>query len=201
MQLHYSTTSPYVRKVSVCIAELGLDARVERILTNPWDPETNLGAINPLGKVPTLVTDDGHALFDSPVICEYLDSLAPVPVLFPPEGVPRWRALRLQALADGLLDAAVAQFVELNKRSPEERSEMLMKRQLAVIRRALDALEREAGSWDEHITIGQVAAGCAVGYVGFRFVDLGWQQERPALQAWYAGFGARPSMQQTAPKG
>ncbi len=201
MQLRYSTTSPYVRKVCVCISELGLDARVERVLTNPWDPDTDLAQVNPLGKVPALVTDDGQTLFDSPVICEYLDSLTPAPALYPPAGMPRWRTLRLQALADGLLDAAVARFVELNKRAPNERSEMILDRQWSAMRRAVDAVEAEAGSWGGEITIGHIAAGCALGYVEFRFADMEWPRGRPALESWYAEFSARPSMQQTVPVG
>ena len=200
MRLCYSTTSPYVRKVSVCILELGLDARVEPVPTNPWDPETDLGSINPLGKVPTLVTDDGQVLFDSPVICEYLDSLVAEPTLYPTAGAPRWQALRLQALADGLLDASVSRFLELNKRAQDERSEMWLERQLVIMRRALDAMEAEVGSFSEAITIGAIATGCALGYVAFRFADLGWHEGRPALAAWYAGFSDRPSMQATVPQ-
>ena len=108
MKLRYSSTSPYARKVLVCAAERGLSETIEIIATVPGNLESGLRAENPLDKVPALITDDGMALYDSPVICEYLDSLPGGPALFPPAGADRWRALRLQALADGLLDAALA---------------------------------------------------------------------------------------------
>ncbi len=200
MRLHYSATSPYVRKVSVCVLELDLQARVERVLTNPWDPDTDLGVTNPLGKVPTLVTEDGQVLFDSPVICEYLDSLTAEPTLFPPGGELRWRALRLQALGDGLLDASVARFLEMNKRTDAEQSALFMERHSLVMRRALDTLDGEVTSWDDIFTIGQIAVGCALGYVDFRAPELEWRQGRSALADWYARVADRPSMQATVPQ-
>ena len=108
MKLHYSSASPYVRKVMAVAIARGLDGRIEKIATNPHVSPPELLADNPLSKVPALVTDDGLALFDSPVICEYLDSLGDAPALFPPAGRARWVALRLQAIGDGILDAAVS---------------------------------------------------------------------------------------------
>ena len=102
MKLRYSPTSPYVRKVTVTLIETGLEDRVERIPTSVWDPETDIATVNPLGKIPALITDDGEVLFDSPVICEYLDGLHDGDRLFPASGAPRWRALRLLALGDEL---------------------------------------------------------------------------------------------------
>jgi len=107
MKLRYSATSPYVRKVAVTLIETGLDKNVERIPTNVWDPNTDVGKDNPLGKVPTLIADDGTVLYDSPVICEYLDGLNKGKKLFPTEGEARWRALKLQALGDGMTDAGI----------------------------------------------------------------------------------------------
>src|SRR3546814_4963738 len=107
MKLRYSPTSPYVRKVNVVAIETGLQDRIERVPTVTADPASGLAKDNPLGKVPVLITDDGMRLYDSPVICEYLDSLHEGPKLIPTEGIARWVTLSQQALADGLLDAAI----------------------------------------------------------------------------------------------
>ncbi len=112
MKLRYSPTSPYTRKVVVTAAELGLGDRIERIPTNTRDPNSDLPRDNPLGKIPTLITDEGDRLYDSPVVCEYLDSLHDGTRLFPPAGGARWRALRLQALGDGIIDATILCVVE-----------------------------------------------------------------------------------------
>ena len=112
MKLRSSPTSPYVRKVLVTLAETGQQDRVEAISTNPWDPATDLPRFNPLGKVPALILDDGVVLVDSPVICEYLDSLHDGDRLFPAAGPARWRVLRQQALADGILDAAILRLLD-----------------------------------------------------------------------------------------
>ena len=140
MKLRYAATSPYVRKVVVALAELGLDDRVERIDTLVWDPATDIGATNPLGKVPALITDDGAVLFDSPVICEYLNDLAGGPMF--PAGAARWPALRLQALGDGILDAAILRLLE-SRRPAERQSADWMARQKRSVDRALDVLEGE----------------------------------------------------------
>ena len=141
MKLRYSPTSPYVRKVAVTIHELGLDDKVERVMTAPWDAATDLGRTNPLGKVPALIADDGTVLYDSPVICEYLDSLVGSR-LVPPGGPDRWTALRRQALADGLIDAAVSCVLE-GRRPAERRSTEWVTRQRAA--RPLDRREWRRG--------------------------------------------------------
>ncbi len=199
MKLRYSPTSPYVRKVMVCAIELDLDDRIERVPTNPWSPETDLPADNPLGKVPALVTDDDTTLFDSPVICEYLASLSDRIELFPPTGRERWVALRLHALSDGLMDAAVARLLE-SRRPDGERSEGWIARQRVVVERALDALEHQAPSWRDLLTIGHVAAGCALGYLDFRFSGDGWRERRHRLAEWYRIFSERSSMRMTVPR-
>ena len=196
MKLRHAPTSPYVRKVVVVLAELALDDRVERIDTLVWDPATDIGATNPLGKVPALITDDGTVLYDSPVICEYLNDLAGGPLY--PAGAARWPALRLQALGDGILDAAILRLLE-SRRPAALQSADWMARQKRVIDRALDALEGEVGAWGEAPTIAQVTAGCALGYLDFRFGDEDWRPGRPSLAAWYDGFAARPSMQNSIP--
>lgn len=198
MKLRYSATSPYVRKVMMVAIECGLESAVEKQPTDAWSPETDLPKDNPLGKVPALVLADGTTLFDSPVICEYLDTLHDGARLFPAVGPDRWKALRLQALADGLNDAAVALRLE-SVRPDGERSEKWMNRQRAAVLRSLDALEGEAGSLGETPTIGTIAVAAALGYIDFRFADLGWRETRPALARWFEPVSARDSYRRTAP--
>lgn len=198
MKLRYSATSPFARKVEVTAQELGLGGKVERIATNAWDPKTDLGRINPLGKVPALVTDDGMVLYDSPVICEYLDSLVGGR-LFPPSGADRWTALRRQALGDGLMDAAVSARLE-SQRPAGEKSEKWIERQKAAVQRALDELEAEAPELGEPVTIGHISIACALGYLDFRFASDNWRQGRKQLAEWYARFAERPSMVATVPQ-
>lgn len=199
MKLCYSATSPYVRKVVVAGIELGLDGKIVREPTSAWDPGTTLGQVNPLGKVPALVTDDGVALFDSPVICEYLDGVAGGGKLFPPAGPARWTALRRQALADGTSDAAVLRLLE-SRRPAEKQSADWIARQKTVVARSLDALEAEAKSLGTEVTIGHVAIGCTLGYLDLRFGADAWRDGRPGLARWYEGFAKRPSMSTTVPK-
>jgi glutathione S-transferase len=200
MKLRHSPTSPYVRKVTVTAIELGLDGRIERVPTNTQDPKSDHAADNPLGKVPALITDEGERLYDSPVICEYLDSLAGGAKLFPPAGAERWCALRQQALADGILDAAVLKMLETRRRPEALRWGGWVRLQGGKIGKALDQLEREAGTLESPLTIGQVAAGCALGYLDFRFPEDDWRAAHPKLAEWYEGFAKRPSMRQTVPK-
>jgi len=200
MKLYYSATSPFVRKVSVFAIEAGLAEQLERIPTNPWLADKALLADNPLSKVPTLITDDGLVLYDSRVICEYLDTLHRAPRLFPEEGQARWRALRLQALGDGIMDAAVLRFLE-RKRPSEQRSPDWDLSQEMAVSRALDWLETRVADWPPTISIGEITVGCALGYLDFRFGDEPWRDEHPALAQWFSGFAARASMQQTLPQG
>ena len=199
MKLRYSPTSPYVRKVSVTAIEKRLDDRIERIPTNVWDAATDIGNDNPLGKVPTLIADDVGILYDSPVICEYLDSLAPAPHLFPLTGPLRWQALKQQALADGLLDAGVACFLEA-RRPESERSAGWIARQSATARRTLDAMEAGLSSFTPEVTIGQIATACALGWLLYRQPFEDWRPARQRLNGWYEQFLARPSMQATLPR-
>lgn len=198
MQLRHSPASPYVRKVMVTAIETGLESRIEVVPTDVWSADTDIGAVNPLGKVPTLTTDDGEILYDSPVICAYLDSLHDGAKLLPAAGAADWRAQRQQALADGLLDAAVLVRLEA-RRPPEQQSPAWRDRQQAVVNRALDQLEADAEALEGPVTIGQIAVGCALGYLDFRFADDGWRRDRPRLAAWYEAFAKRPSMRATVP--
>jgi len=202
MQLLYSPTSPYVRKVMAAAIETGLADGIELVPTNVWDSETDIHTHNPLGKVPSLVTDGGEVLYDSPVICEYLDGLHDGAKLFPPSGGERWRALRRQALGDGIMDAAVSRLLE-SKRPADERSDAWMGRQKVSIERALDALEAEAAELaglSGQITIGELAAAVALGYLDLRFAADNWRAGRTALSDWFDGMSKRKSMTETAPK-
>jgi glutathione S-transferase len=200
MKLRYSPTSPYVRKVVVTALELGIDGRIERIATNTADPASGLAADNPLAKVPALLTDDIGPLYDSPVICEYLDSLQGAPKLHPAAGPARWVALRRQALADGMTDAAILRRLEEMRPAGEQSPSWIVKQQ-AKVEAGLDALEREAAGFAKDPGIDQIAVGCALGYLDFRYAADRWRDRRPALARWFDAFARRPSMAATAPKG
>ena len=200
MKLRYSPTSPYVRKVSVTAIELGLSARIEHIPTDTQDRNSDLAEHNPLGKLPALILEDGGFLYDSPVICEYLDSLHDGPKIFPAAGPERWTALRQQALGDGILDAAILRMIETVRRPEELRWQVWIKHQTAKILRALDQFEAEVAALEGPLTIGRITAGCALGYVDFRAPELDWRAGRPKLAAWYETFAQRPAMQATVPQ-
>jgi glutathione S-transferase len=198
VKLFYSPTSPYVRKVMAAAIHRGLAGRIEKVTTNPHQSPPELLAANPLSKVPCLVTDDGFALFDSPVICEYLDSLGEAPPLFPaPNSAHRWHALRMQALADGILDAAVLRRMEKG-RPREAARDAVMERQRQAIERGLAFLERDLPG--KVLDIGGVAVACALGYLDFRFADEPWRASCPKLAAWYAEVSALPAFAETAPR-
>lgn len=202
MRLHYSYASPYVRKVMVVAIETGqqdaLELTPRKVVPVAANDEVNRD--NPLGKVPCLVTDDGQALFDSRVICEYLDSLHDGPKLFPPAGPARWTALRRQAQADGILDAGILARYETLLRPEERRWSDWVAGQKAKMARALDALEGEAASFGETLDIGTIALACALGWLDFRYAADDWRAGRPALAAWIERFAQRPSLATTLPK-
>ena len=191
MKLFFSPTSPYVRKVMACAITRGLEQRVEKVATNPNLSPPELLACNPLSKVPCLVTDDGVALFDSPVICEYLDSIDDALALFPAHGAARWRALKLQAMADGILDASVPRRGELLK-TPDEGRVAWIARQKAAVDRTLDMLENDPPH--RMVDIGSITVACALGYLDFRFAAENWREGHPRLAHWHAGFDRRPSV-------
>jgi glutathione S-transferase len=201
MILRYSGGSPYARKVRVVAFECGLADRLQGIASHPWRAPDDLKALNPLGKIPTLVTDDGLVLFDSPVICEYLDSLHAGPKLVPAEGPARWIARRTEALGDGVMDAAVLWRVEITQRKEQGQLADWVQRQEGAIARTLDALEQDPGAFAGSLTIGPIAVACALGYLDFRFGFLDWRKTRPRLAGWFEDFSKRPSMVATAPEG
>ncbi len=200
MRLNHSAGSPYVRKVMACAIARGLDGRIERDATNPHLSPPELLGVNPLSKVPALLLDDGTALYDSPVICEYLDGLGDAPPLFPPPGPARWTALRRQALADGIMDACVPRRREMGL-PPDEGRTAFIARQREAVARAVDALEGEAASFGDLPTIGEIAVGCALGYLDFRFAAEPWRPGRDRLAAWFARVSELPPLAKTVPAG
>lgn len=199
MKLYYSAASPYVRKVMVTAIETGQRDRIETIPTDTSDLSSPLQGENPLGKVPTLVLEDGRQIFDSPVICEYLDSLHDHARVFPASGEPRLAALVLQALGDGMMDAALA--IVMEGRRPEEfRYAAWIDRQRQKIAQGLNRLESDSGSLTEGgLTIGQIAVACFLGHAEYRNIISDWRGAHPKVAAWYDGFCERPSMKETAP--
>jgi len=201
MKLYCSMTSPYARKVRIFARETGLAARIEEIpvSVSPVARDEQVVRSNPLGKVPALIMDDGTALYDSRVICEYLDSLHAGRKLFPAAGAARWTALRQQAQGDGLLDAAVLARYETALRPEALRWTEWFAGQKAKVTGVLDVLERDADALAGDLTIGGITVACALGYLDFRFADDAWRTGRPRLAAWFAAISARESLGATAP--
>ncbi len=197
MKIYYSGTSPYVRKVMVCAILRGLDGRIEKHASNPHASPADLLADNPLSRVPALVADDGMSLYDSPVICEYPDSIGDAPKLFPAAGPARWRALKLQAMGDGILDAAVPCRGELAKPREDARDGLIARYKAAIVR-TVDALE--AGLPGTVVDIGTIAVACALGYLDFRYGSEPWRPGHPKLTAWYEAFAHNPAIAATLPK-
>jgi glutathione S-transferase len=201
MKLYHAAASPFVRKVRVTAAELGLEGRIEQVdvATTPVKPDPKLKAANPLNKIPALMTDDGELLYDSPVICEYLAATAGNGDFLPAAGKARWTALRLQALGDGIMDAAVLRRYEDFLRPKDKFWPDWDAAQKGKVTGALDALEADAAALEGPVTIGTVTVACALGYLDFRFAAEDWRQGRPKLAAWYETMAKRPSMAATAP--
>lgn len=202
MKLHYSTTSPFVRKVIAVAHETGLNERIARVTcaTSPVNSNQALIDDNPLGKLPCLTTDDGQILYDSRVICEYLDTLHDGTKMFPESGTARWTALRRQAMGDGMLDAGVLTRYETFIRPESLRWDEWVKSQKLKFQRPLDVLENEVAEMQGIVDIGTLAIACALGYIDFRFPDEGWRSSRPQLAAWFEDFSQRPSLAQTIPQ-
>lgn len=200
MKLHWSPKSPYVRKVMVCAHELALLDQLEcvRSVAAMLEPNARLMQDNPLSKIPTLVLDDGSTLFDSVVICEYLNMRANG-TLFPERGSAKWAALRWHALADGLLDVLILWRNERD-RPPGECSAALMQAFEHKTQATLQQLEHETDALRQApFSIAHITLGCALGYLDFRFESLAWRRQAPALAAWYAELAARPSFRHTEP--
>jgi glutathione S-transferase len=202
LTLLYSPTSPYVRKVDVLLREADLRDRVADVPGSgtPLEPNAETLLSNPLGKIPALIRDDGPTLYDSRVICRYLDTTL-AGGRFYPEG-RLWEVLTLEATADGILDAALLMVYEARMRPDDKRHDPWVEGQWAKIARSLDAIEAR---WLSHlegpVTMAQIAVACALGYVDFRHAARDWRAGRPGLAAWFAAFEDRPSMQATIPAG
>ncbi|MDT7950339.1 MAG: glutathione S-transferase N-terminal domain-containing protein [Acetobacteraceae bacterium] len=195
MKLFYSPTSPFVRKVMVTAMAAGLEPQIERVTTNPWESPPDLLAQNPLSKVPCLITEDGLSLFDSPVICDYLIEQGEIAIL-KATGASRWLQLKQQALADGIMDAAVIRRNE-SARPDEEARRTNMERQRQAMANGLDALERVPPA--SHLDIGTISIACCLGYLDLRFAHEPWHETHPKLAEWFAAFSQRPEMTATAP--
>jgi glutathione S-transferase len=200
LKIFHSPASPFVRKCLVAADELGLGERIERLpaAANPITRDATVVASNPLGKVPTLITDDGAVLYDSRVICEYLNELADGDLL-PRRGAARWRTLVDQSLADGISDAAVLARYETAMRPEALRWDAWTAGQLEKVASGLAALEARAVDFGDRVDLGTIAFGCALGYLDFRFASLGWREGHPNAAAWFEWFGGRDSMVATRP--
>jgi glutathione S-transferase len=198
VKLFWSAASPYARKVLACAIAREIDKRIELVPTRVQLSEPALIAANPLSKIPCLITGDGTSLFDSRVICEYLDSIEDGTLpMFPRAGRGRWRALKQQAMADGILDAAVLLRRELQNPRDAAR-DAWNARQKAAISRTLDELEKDPPH--EAIDIGSIAVACALGYLDFRFGAEPWRPAHPRLNTWFAAFEKNAPIARTVPR-
>ncbi|MBK7954761.1 MAG: glutathione S-transferase [Candidatus Accumulibacter sp.] len=201
MKLIGSLTSPYVRKTRVVLAEKKIDYDFE--LGSPWTPENQVSNVNPLGKIPVLVLDDSTVLFDSRVIVEYLDNVAPNNKLMPGANRERTEVKRWEALADGVCDAAALVFLE-QKRPAEQQSSDWIARQHDKIVRSLafmaDELAENTWCMGTHFSLADVAVGCSLGYLLFRFPEIDWQAKHANLARLYDRLVRRPAFSETVPQ-
>jgi glutathione S-transferase len=203
MKLIGAVTSPYVRKVRVVMAEKKLDYQF--VQEDVWSAETTIAESNPLGKVPCLVMEGGEALFDSRVIVEYLDTLSPVGKLIPAVGRERAEVKTWEALADGVIDAAILARLENNwaGRTKAQRSQAWIDRQLGKVEASVKAMNLGLGDKPFcagiHLTLADIAVGCALGYLDFRFPEIDWRTPYPNLEKLYAKLMQRPSFQDSKP--
>ena len=201
MILRSSPSSPFVRKVRIAVALLGFDKEVTIERADTTDPNDSIRQMNPLGKIPTLIVEDGSTIYDSRVILDYLDGRAGGGKIIPREAGPRLAALRLQALCDGILDASILTVYEGRFRKPEMHEPKWLDHQAGKIARALGALEAAPPPLDPLPNVGQIALACALGYRDFRFGGS-WRSEHPRLVAWLDNFAARvPAFAATKPAG
>lgn len=201
MELYYASTSAYVRKVMVCAQLLGLAPEITLLASaaHPIERDARIAAFNPLAKVPALRTEQGLCLYDSRVICEYLNHRA-AGQLLPADGEARWLCLTRQALGDGLLDAALLARYETSARPLEKQWSAWRDAQLTKVAAALAAIEQQAEAFSRTPDdLGLIAIGCALGYLDFRFAELNWRATHPQSAAWFALFDAHPAMAATRP--
>ncbi|WP_066707177.1 glutathione S-transferase N-terminal domain-containing protein [Curvibacter delicatus] len=204
MKLIGSNTSPYARKVRIVMAEKKLDYNF--VLEDVWSDQTTIKDSNPLGKIPCLIMEGGEALFDSRVIVEYLDTLSPVGKLIPPVGRERAEVKTWEALADGVMDAALLARMEAvwSKRTEAQRSQAWIDRQLGKISASLEAMSKGLGDkpfcTGIHLSLADIAVGCALAYLDFRFPQIGWRNDHPSLVRLLEKLEQRPSFAETRPQ-
>ncbi|MDR3479179.1 MAG: glutathione S-transferase N-terminal domain-containing protein [Burkholderiaceae bacterium] len=201
MKLIGSIASPYVRKVRIVMAEKKLDYSF--VLEDVWSADTTIMQSNPLGKVPCLVMEDGGAMFDSRVIVEYLDTLTPVGKLIPPNGRERAEVKCWEALADGVLDAGVLMRLEKTWRPAEQQSPAWIERQMSKVTAGLTAMSTGLGDKPFcagiHFTLADVATGCVLGWLSFRFPEIDWRADHPNLSKLFDKLSERASFKDTVP--
>jgi glutathione S-transferase len=201
MKLIGSRTSPYVRKVRIVFLEKKVDLDLE--LENVWAADTKIVLNNPLGKVPCLLLDDGEVIYDSSVITEYADTLSPVGKLIPTGSRERATVKTWETLADGVQDAGILARLEATLRPPEQQSPTWIERQMGKMNASLAQMSRQLGenAWclSNQMTLADIAVGCALGYLLFRFPNITWQAQYPNLDALYQKLMQRPSFAETAP--
>ncbi len=200
MKLVASLTSPFARKVRIVAAEKHIE--YELVVDIPWEPDTQVPLYNPLGKVPVWVLEDGKTLFDSRVIVEYLDSISPVGHIIPTDPRARIAVRRCEALADGICDAAALVFLE-RKRPPSQQSAEWIDRQLGKVEAGLAAMSADMGknNWcqGDTFSLADIASGCALGYLDFRFPEIDWRRSQPHLSEFYDRIMLRPTFRDTMP--
>lgn len=199
MKMFHSPASPYVRKVRAVAIECGMLDKIENLTcaASPINRDANIVAANPLGQVPTFFTDDGMVLYDSRVICEYIDSLGDGKLFG--TGAQRWRALVDQSLGDGILGAALLARYETFLRPEALRWKSWTDGQLDKVAKSIDAIEKAVPANGDRVDIGTITIGCALGYLDFRFPDLGWRKGHEKVAEWFKTFDERPSMKATRP--
>lgn len=197
MKLFSSPTSPYARKARILIIELGLESSVDIVNTVPMENPTDLQASNPIGKVPSLELADSSSLYDSPVICEYLDAQNGNRFL-PANGSARWECLRRQALADGVTDASFNRTMERLKPA-EQQSSMWLERWENAIARGVEEMQKDISGQGDRFDLGDVTAAAALGYLDLRHGDLEWRSSHDELAEWFGTISERPSVQTTVP--
>ena len=202
MKLIGSLTSPFVRKVRIVLAEKKIE--YDLAIDSPWTTESDVPNINPLGKIPVLVLDDETVLFDSRVIAEYLDNVAPNNKLMPAQNRERTEVKRWEALADGICDAAALIFLEKKRPAKEQGADWIARQESKVIR-GLDYMAEHLGenTWctNSHFSLADIAVGCALGYLAFRFPEIAWNEKHPNLARLYAKLMLRPAFAETVPQG
>jgi len=200
MKLVTSLTSPYGRKARIVLLEKKIPFQIQ--VENPWEPDSVVPDLNPLGKVPVLVLEDGISVFDSRVIVEYLDQVSPVGHLIPPEPKIRMCVRGIEALADGVTDAAVALYLERKRPADKQSSDWLVLQEKSLFR-GLEALSEALGEkpWyiDKNMTLADIACGCALGYLDLRFPDIDWRAAHPNLARLADTLATRASFMETVP--